>query len=405
MFDFLKNKKKIVVFDIGAQKIGAISFRIINNKPVIADMEYQRNNISDNFYSDNSSSLSRIIKNVYEKVINEKEKKNLIYCNITDPRLITRRNKSEIKSGKLGVSKKEIRRIFKKCILESKVNGKQLIHSYPLSFLIDEKTYTNQPLNEKCEKLGISCFNLLVDQNAFKILNTSFQKNKLSVKNYFDSGIASSNAFISEEEKEKGIINIDIGAKTTKIVAYIDKKIAYVRNLQIAGDDVTSDISQGLQISKDAAEHAKIVFGTINLPFNEKITIDLDSNKEKVINKNILYGIIKPRYDEILEIVRDNVFDDIHARVGIKSVVLTGGSSKIYGIKNLCESIFNRKTRIGQVENNTSFFYCKPEFSTLLGMINIVKNENFLNPINTKTDNGYFNILEKLDNWIEESYA
>ena len=405
MFNFLKNKKKIVVFDIGAQKIGAISFRIIDNKPVISDMEYQKNNIYDQIYSDNSCNLSRIIKTVYKKVTNDKENKNLIYCNITDPRVIARRNKSEIKSGKLGVSKKEIRRIFKKCISESKVSGKQLIHSYPLNFLIDEKNFTDQPLNEKCEKLGISCFNLLVDQKAFKNLNSSFKKNKLFVKNYFDSGIASSNAFIRKEEKDNGVINIDIGARTTKIVAYIDKRIAYVKNIQIAGDDVTSDISHGLQISKEAAEHAKIIHGTINLPFNEKIAIDLDSNEEKIINKNILYGIIKPRYDEILEIVRDNVFDDIHTRVGIKSVVLTGGGSKIYGIKDLCESIFNRETRIGQIENSESFFYCKPEFSTLLGMINIVKDERFLNSINTKTDNGYFNILEKLDNWIEESYA
>ncbi|PDH55096.1 MAG: hypothetical protein CNE97_04545, partial [alpha proteobacterium MED-G10] len=262
MFNFLKNKKKIVVFDIGAQKIGAISFRIIDNKPVISDMEYQKNNIYDQIYSDNSCNLSRIIKTVYKKVTNDKENKNLIYCNITDPRVIARRNKSEIKSGKLGVSKKEIRRIFNKCISESKVSGKQLIHSYPLNFLIDEKNFTDQPLNEKCEKLGISCFNLLVDQKAFKNLDSSFKKNKLFVKNYFDSGIASSNAFIGKEEKENGVINIDIGARTTKIVAYINKRIAYVKNIQIAGDDVTSDISHGLQISKEAAEHAKIIHGT-----------------------------------------------------------------------------------------------------------------------------------------------
>ena len=108
MFNFLKNKKKIVVFDIGAQKIGAISFRIIDNKPVISDMEYQKNNIYDQIYSDNSCNLSRIIKTVYKKVTNDKENKNLIYCNITDPRVIARRNKSEIKSGKLGVSKKKL---------------------------------------------------------------------------------------------------------------------------------------------------------------------------------------------------------------------------------------------------------------------------------------------------------
>ena len=113
----------------------------------------------------------------------------------------------------------------------------------------------------------------------------------------------------------------------------------------------------------------------LNPPFNEKIEIDLDSKKKKNISMNLLYGIIKPRYEEILEIIRDNVFDEIHTRVGIKSVVLTGGASKIYGLKTLCENILNRKTRIGQIENSSSFFYCKPEFSTLLGMINLINNQ------------------------------
>ena len=62
MFNFLKNKKKIIIFDIGSQKIGAISFKIINNKPIIFDMEYQKNNIDNsqpNFLSNN-------IKKVYQ---------------------------------------------------------------------------------------------------------------------------------------------------------------------------------------------------------------------------------------------------------------------------------------------------------------------------------------------------
>ena len=88
-------------------------------------------------------------------------------------------------------------------------------------------------------------------------------------------------AFLTEKEKNDGVLNIDIGAKTSKIVAYIDKKIVYVKNLQIAGDDVTSDISKGLQITIDSSERTKIIHGTLNLPFNEKIEIDLDSKKKK----------------------------------------------------------------------------------------------------------------------------
>ena len=400
MFNFLKNQRKIIIFDIGSQKIGAISFKIINSKPIIFDMEYQKNNLDES----KPHFLSNNIKKIFKK-ISKKNDKYSIYCNITDPRVVSKKNKTQIKAGKLGISKKDVRKIFKKCIFESKISGKNLLHSYPLNFIIDNKNITDEPLNKYCENLGINCFNLFVDKNVVKNLNLNFEKNKLHVKSYFDSGIASSLAFLSDQEKKDGVLNIDIGARTSKIVAYINKKIVFVKNLQIAGDDVTSDLSQGLQITHDSSERVKIIHGTLNPPFNEKIEIDLDSKKKKIISMNLLYGIIRPRYDEILEIIRDNVFDEINTRVGIKSVVLTGGASKIYGLKVLCENILNRKTRIGQIENSSSYFYCKPEFSTLLGMINLIKNQEYFDIFKSKNDNKLSIFIERLDKWIEESYV
>ena len=400
MFNFLKNQRKIIIFDIGSQKIGAISFKIINSKPIIFDMEYQKNNLDES----KPHFLSNNIKKIFKK-ISKKNDKYSIYCNITDPRVVSKKNKTQIKAGKLGISKKDVRKIFKKCIFESKISGKNLLHSYPLNFIIDNKKITDEPLNKYCENLGINCFNLFVDKNVVKNLNLNFEKNKLHVKSYFDSGIASSLAFLSDQEKKDGVLNIDIGARTSKIVAYINKKIVFVKNLQIAGDDVTSDLSQGLQITHDSSERVKIIHGTLNPPFNEKIEIDLDSKKKKIISMNLLYGIIRPRYDEILEIIRDNVFDEINTRVGIKSVVLTGGASKIYGLKVLCENILNRKTRIGQIENSSSYFYCKPEFSTLLGMINLIKNQEYFDIFKSKNDNKLSIFIERLDKWIEESYV
>ena len=400
MFNFLKNQRKIIIFDIGSQKIAAISFKIINNKPIIFDMEYQKNNLEES----KPHFLSNNIKKIFQK-ISKKNEKYTIYCNITDPRVVSKKNKTQIKAGKLGISKKDVRKIFKKCVFESKISGKNLLHSYPLNFIIDNKKITDEPLNKYCENLGINCFNLFVDKNVVKNLNLNFEKNKLHVKSYFDSGIASSLAFLSDQEKKDGVLNIDIGARTSKIVAYINKKIVFVKNLQIAGDDVTSDLSQGLQITHDSSERVKIIHGTLNPPFNEKIEIDLDSKKKKIISMNLLYGIIRPRYDEILEIIRDNVFDEINTRVGIKSVVLTGGASKIYGLKVLCENILNRKTRIGQIENSSSYFYCKPEFSTLLGMINLIKNQEYFDIFKTKDEGKLSIFIERLDKWIEESYV
>ena len=121
-------------------------------------------------------------------------------------------------------------------------------------------------------------------------------------------------------------------------------------------------------------------------------------------NKVILFikSIISPHY---LKIIRDNVFDNIHTRVAIKSVVLTGGGSKIFGIKDVCKNIFNRQTRIGQSEDPQSFFYNKPEFSTILGMIELVKDQKIYNHIPNYSNNRFTQIADKVDNWIEESYA
>ena len=61
---------------------------------------------------------------------------------------------------------------------ESKISGKNLLHSYPLSFIIDKKKMTDEPLNKSCEDLGIKCFNLFVDKNVIRNLNLNFLKKK-----------------------------------------------------------------------------------------------------------------------------------------------------------------------------------------------------------------------------------
>ena len=91
-------------------------------------------------------------------------------------------------------------------------------------------------------------------------------------------------------------------------------------------------------------------------------------------------------------------------RISIKSVVLTGGGSKIFGIKEVCERIFNRKTRISGNIINNNLFGDRPEFSTLLGMINLVKDSKFQNQISSSS-NILSKIVDKFDNWIEESYV
>ena len=404
MFRFLKNNKQYIVIDAGSHKIAATAFQILDDKPLISRIEhYKSKGIKNNQLSD-ISEFSSVIKLLTNKVSNKSLKREF-FCNITDPNLFIKRKKTDINSGKLGISKKEVRKIYRKSLNEAVEKNKHLVHSNPNNFILDEKTVTQNPFGKKCTKLSLLSYNIFVNNFYIEKLNSSFKKNKINITKFFESGIASSVSALTTKEKNEGVVCIDIGGNTTKVIVYLKNNIIFVENLTLAGNDVTADLSHGLQISEETAELTKIMYGSVVSPFNESIEINLDSRKKKIVNKNLIYGIVKPRYDEILEIIRDKVFDNINARIAIKSVVLTGGASKIFGIKSISENIFNRKTRLIKNLSGNSSFSNRPEFSTTFGMIKLVNQFQLHNPIPKFSNNQLTKIIDKIDNWIEESYA
>ncbi len=406
MLRIIQSKEKYCVFDIGTDKLVCLFFKIKDNKPYILGMDHQK---SDGFLNNNdidhkklSLSISRAVKKGLPK--NSKISDYQCFSNLTDINLISKKKFSEINCGKIEITKKDIRKIFKKSIIESKLRGRCLLHAYPLNFRINNKIIEN-PLGHECDKLGILLLNIYSTYNLFEIINKCFKSQKINIRSFFDSGIASSQANLTNSEKTKGVACIDIGAKTSKVTVFINDKIVYIKVVPIGGEHVTNDIAKGLEISRESAEHSKIIYGTLNLPFNEKIEINSENLNNKTISRNLLYGIIKPRYEEIFEIIRDQIFDDIYARVSIKSIVITGGASKIYGLTDISESIFNRRVRIGCNTNKESFFYNKPEFSTILGLIRLAQENNRFNTVNELKRSNFFTAFDKLENWIEESYA
>ena len=404
MFKFLKNNKQYIIIDAGSHKIAGISFQILENKLFINQIEHHKSKGIKNNELIDINEFSSVIKLLVKKISNKKMKQEF-FCNITDPNLLLKKKRTDINSGKLGISKKEVRKIYRKSLNEAVEKNKYLIHSNPNNFILDEKTLTHNPFGKKCNKLGLISYNIFVNNFYIKKLSSSFEKNKIFITKFFESGIASSTSSLTNEEKIDGVVCIDIGGDTTKIVVYLENNIIFVENLSLAGNNVTTDLSHGLQISEETAELTKIMYGSVVSPFNENIEINLDSRKKKIVNKNLIYGVIKPRYDEILEIVRDKVFDNINTRIAIKSIVLTGGASKILGIKNICENIFNRKTRVIKSIPGNNSFIDRPEFSTAFGMIKLVNEFQLHNQMPKFSNNQFTKMIDKIDNWIEESYV
>ncbi len=407
MFGLIKNNKIFNVLDIGNAKVACLSFKIENGKPKIIGMDHQKSEGLKEFKLYDKNKLSRVIEKTLKNSLGKNINSNncIFFSNITDINSMQRKTLCRIKSGNLGITKKDIRKLFKKSLLESQIKGKQIIHSFPLNFILDEQKVTDNPVGEKCKELGISSLNLMVDNSLIENLKNCFGEININISNFFDSGIASAFSTLNEREKNEGVASIDIGASTSKVVVINNNKIIYSNVIPLGGRNVTNDLFKGLEIPKESAETTKILNGTLSPNFNNKIEISINSKNKKLVNKNIIFGIIKPRYEEILEIIRDNIFDNIYTRVSIKSIVITGGAGKIYGLDELSENIFNRKTRIATKNMKDSYFENKPEFSTILGMVKLAKDYEKFEFSNKILSSKVHNAIDKLDNWIEESYA
>ena len=141
--------------------------------------------------------------------------------------------------------------------------NKYLVHSNPNNFILDEKTVTHKPFGKKCNKLSLLSYNIFVNDYSIKKLCSSFEKNKINITKFFESGIASSISSLTKQEKIDGVVCIDIGGDTTKIVVYLENNIIFVENLALAGNNVTTDLSHGLQITEETAELTKIMYGSV----------------------------------------------------------------------------------------------------------------------------------------------
>ena len=152
MLNIIQNKQKYCVFDIGTDKLVCLFFKIKDNKPYILGMDHQK---SYGFLNNNeidqqklSLTISRAVKKGLPK--NSKISDYKCFSNLTDINLLSKKNYSEIYSGKIAITKKDIRKIFKKSIIESKLRGRYLVHSYPLNFRINNKI-VNDPLGQECD--------------------------------------------------------------------------------------------------------------------------------------------------------------------------------------------------------------------------------------------------------------
>ena len=229
---------------------------------------------------------------------------------------------------------------------------RKILHVLPQEFIVDGQDGVADPVGMSGVRLEANVHIISGLVTAARNIFTCVERAGYHVADIVLEPLASAQAVLYPEEKEVGVVLVDIGGGTTDIAIFEDNTIRHTAVIGVAGNKVTDDIRKALGVMRDQAEQLKRQFGHAVAGYvdeNTEILIPgVGEQGEKRIRQNVLAQIIQPRIEEILEFVGIEIKRSGHGR-HMAGVVLTGGGSQIPGTADLAMEILGMHTaRIGR---------------------------------------------------------
>lgn len=228
---------------------------------------------------------------------------------------------------------------------------REVIHILPQEYIVDDQDGIQEPMGMNGvrleAKVHIVTGAVTSAQNIIRCVN----RTGIDVETIVLEQLASAEAVLSDDEKELGVVIVDIGGGTTDVAIFSEGSIKHTVVFSLGGDHLTNDIAVGLRTPIIEAEKIKKMYGcALSSLVDKDDTVDVPSvggRKPRAVSRRVLAEIIEPRVEEMLSLVHREVLRSGYSDVLASGVVLTGGSSLLEGIADIGEQVFNMQVRIG----------------------------------------------------------
>ncbi len=250
----------------------------------------------------------------------------------------------------------------------------------PSDYVIDGQSGITEPL-QMSGKLLIANVHLVTGSKyAVRDIEKCVKQCGLEMVETVLEQIASSMAVLTEGERELGVCLVDIGGGTSDIAVYRGGRIVYSKVVPVAGDHATRDIAVTLRTQKKVAEDIKLKYGSCEpKKARDESMISVPgvaAHPAQKFKRSFLNQIIEAHYIELLELVRDHLAAANMTDSVVSGYVLTGGSSKLEGLVELAEGIFNAPTRLGRPKEGITGLVDlveSPIYATAVGLLHYAK--------------------------------
>ena len=249
------------------------------------------------------------------------------------------------------VSQADVDRVIESAKAVSIPADQKTIHVIPQEFIIDDQDGIRFPIGMTGVRLAAKVHLVTGAVSAAQNITKCVKRCGLEVHEIVLEQVASSEAVLTEDEKELGICMVDIGGGTTDIAVFNDGEIHHTAVIPIAGDQVTNDIAVALRTPIPNAEDIKIRYAcALTQLTNHEDTIEVPGMGDRPprrLARQILAEVVQPRYEELFALVQSELRRSGYENLIAAGIVLTGGSSRMEGVIELAEEIFHMPVRLG----------------------------------------------------------
>ncbi|MDB9822728.1 cell division protein FtsA [Deltaproteobacteria bacterium] len=400
----------IVGLDIGTTKICAVVGEIVNDEVEIIGIG---SHPSEGLRKGVVINIEKTVNSIKE-AIEEAETMagceiSSVYAGIAGGHIKGFNSHGVIALKEREVTKKDIERVIEAASAVAIPMDREVIHVLEQEFIVDEQDGIMDPLGMSGvrmeTKIHIVTGAVTSAQNIIKCANRA----GLDVHDIVLESLASSEAVLSEEERNLGVALIDFGGGTTDLAVFARGAIKHTSVLALGGDNLTYDISIGTRTPRLEAEKIKVKYGcalTSMIGKDEIIEVPgVGGRKARSLPRQILGEILEPRIEEIFTLIQNELIRSGYEDTVNSGVVVTGGSAELSGVTEIAEQIFNIPSRIGYPEGIGGLVEVvnKPMYATAVGLVIYgAKRRNEDKKFRIRDTNIFGRVIDRMKKWFKD---
>jgi cell division protein FtsA len=405
-----KNDKRLIVgLDIGTSKVVAIVGEVSAEGDIdIIGVGYQKSKgLKKGVVVNIDATVNSIKRAIEEAELMSGCQINSVYTGIAGSHIRSLNSHGIVAIRDKEVDHTDVERVIDAARAVAISADQKIIHILPQEFIIDDQDGIREPVGMSGVRLEAKVHMVTGAVSAAQNIVKCVRLCGLEVDDIILEQLASSQAVLSDDEKELGVCLVDIGGGTTDLAIFSNGAIAHTAVIPIAGDQVNNDIAIALRTPTQNAEDLKIKYGcalTQMADVSDMVDVPgVGDRPDKQLSRRTLAEVIEPRYEELYLLIKEEIkrsgFEDSIA----SGIVLTGGSALLPGAIELAEEIFNMPVRLGipQHVKGLSGVVSNPVYSTAVGLLQYgCQQEHVHKESYFKEANNFLGVFNRMRAWF-----